>query len=32
MILIFLFTFFQVPLIMKNELKEEAAEKAPDHF
>jgi intracellular septation protein len=32
MILIFLFTFSQVPLIMKNELKEEAAEKAPDHF
>jgi intracellular septation protein len=31
-ILIFLFTFAQVPLIMRYELKEEAAEKAPDHL
>jgi intracellular septation protein len=31
-ILIFLFTFAQVPLIMKHELSEEAAEKAPEHF
>jgi len=31
-ILIFLFTFAQVPLIMKHELTEEAAEKAPDHL
>lgn len=31
MIVIFLFTFSQVPLIMKNELKGEAAERAPEH-
>jgi intracellular septation protein len=31
-ILIFIFTFAQVPLIMKHELSEEAAEKAPEHF
>jgi intracellular septation protein len=31
-ILIFLFTFSQIPLIMRHELTEEAAEKAPDHF
>jgi len=31
-ILIFLFTFAQVPLIMRYELKEDAAAKAPDHF
>ncbi len=31
-ILIFLFTFAQVPLIMKHELTEDAAEKAPEHF
>jgi intracellular septation protein len=31
-ILIFLFTFAQVPLIMRYELTEEAAKKAPDHF
>ncbi len=32
MILIFLFTFSQVPLIMRHELKGEAAEAAPEHF
>ncbi len=31
-ILIFLFTFAQVPLIMKHELTEEAKKKAPEHF
>jgi intracellular septation protein len=31
-ILIFVFTFAQIPLIMKHELTEEAAEKAPEHF
>ncbi len=31
-VLIFLFTFAQVPLIMRHELTEEAAKKAPDHF
>jgi len=31
-ILIFLFTFAQIPLIMKHELTEAAAEKAPEHF
>jgi intracellular septation protein len=31
-ILIFLFTLAQVPLIMKHELKDDAAEKAPEHF
>jgi intracellular septation protein len=31
-ILIFVFTFSQVPLIMKHELRGEAAEKAPDHL
>jgi intracellular septation protein len=30
-ILIFVFTFSQVPLIMKHELRGEAAAKAPDH-
>ena len=32
MILIFVFTFSQVPLIMKHELRGEAAEKAPEHL
>ncbi len=32
MILIFLFTFTQVPLIMRHELKGDAAERAPKHF
>jgi intracellular septation protein len=32
MVLIFLFTFTQVPLIMRHELKGEAAEKAPEHL
>lgn len=32
MILIFIFTFSQVPLIMKHELKGDAAEKAPEHL
>ena len=31
-VLIFLFTFSQVPLIMKHELKGEAAEQAPEHL
>jgi intracellular septation protein len=31
-ILIFLFTFAQVPLIMKHELTEEAKKNAPEHF
>ena len=31
-ILIFLFTFTQVPLIMKHELKGQAAEQAPEHI
>jgi intracellular septation protein len=31
-ILIFVFTFSQVPMIMKHELSGDAAEKAPDHF
>ncbi len=31
MIVIFLFTFTQVPFIMRHELKGEAAEKAPEH-
>ena len=32
MVLIFLFTFTQVPLIMRHELKGDAAEKAPEHL
>ena len=32
MILIFVFTFSQVPLIMKHELRGEAAAKAPEHL
>ncbi len=32
MVLIFLFTFSQVPLIMKHELKGDAAEQAPEHL
>lgn len=31
-VLIFLFTFSQVPLIMKHELKGDAAERAPEHL
>ena len=31
-ILIFLFTFSQVPLIMKHEIRGDAAEKAPEHL
>jgi intracellular septation protein len=31
-ILIFVFTFSQVPMIMKHELSGDSAEKAPDHF
>jgi intracellular septation protein A len=31
-VLIFLFTFSQVPLIMKHELKGDAAEQAPEHL
>ncbi len=32
MVLIFLFTFTQVPLIMRHELKGDAAERAPEHL
>ena len=31
-VLIFLFTFSQVPLIMRHELKGKAAEAAPEHI